>query len=236
MRPTRCGSRRRGCVRPRTPGRGSATRACAWPGRRGPGDRILRERAAAARAVHDLEPDLLEAVEDPARGPRSGVSPSIGSTSNGCGPIAGRADHPGRLRRGRHDVAADTDRVLAVEHTLGGHRAEAPDEPREHLRLEAAEALLLLERLMVTERAAAHADREPRRLRPLQVGVTGGGVTRLVDRDGPVSFCTYSTPTAVPASSVVIASTRSSQANCSRPEWCAIVSAIDVTCSIIAGE
>ena len=43
-------------------------------------------------------------------------------------------------------------------------------------------------------------------------------------------------PTAVPASSVVIASTRSSHANASRPEWWAIVSAIDVTCSIIAGE
>ena len=42
-------------------------------------------------------------------------------------------------------------------------------------------------------------------------------------------------PTAVPASRVVIASTRSSQVKASRFEWWAIVSAIDVTCSSIAG-
>ena len=46
----------------------------------------------------------------------------------------------------------------------------------------------------------------------------------------------YSMPIAVPDSSVVIDSTRSSQLKRSRPEWCAIVSAIEVTCSIIAGE
>jgi hypothetical protein len=51
-----------------------------------------------------------------------------------------------------------------------------------------------------------------------------------------VSEGMYSMPTAVPASSVVIASTRSSHANEMRPEWCAIVSAMDVTCSIMAGE
>ena len=50
-----------------------------------------------------------------------------------------------------------------------------------------------------------------------------------------LSSGTYSTPTAVPASSVVMASTRSSQVSASRLEWCAIVSAIDVTCSSIAG-
>jgi hypothetical protein len=50
------------------------------------------------------------------------------------------------------------------------------------------------------------------------------------------SFSMYSIPIAVPDSSVVIDSTRSPQLNRSRPEWWAIVSAIDVTCSIIAGE
>ncbi len=51
-----------------------------------------------------------------------------------------------------------------------------------------------------------------------------------------VSSGTYSTLIAVPDSTVVIASTRSSQPNASRPEWWAIVSAIEQTCSIIAGE
>ena len=41
---------------------------------------------------------------------------------------------------------------------------------------------------------------------------------------------------AVPDSTVVIASTMSSQPNASRPVWWAIVSAIEQTCSIIAGE
>ena len=42
--------------------------------------------------------------------------------------------------------------------------------------------------------------------------------------------------TAVPDSTVVIALTMSSQPNASRPVWCATVSAIEQTCSIIAGE
>ena len=51
-----------------------------------------------------------------------------------------------------------------------------------------------------------------------------------------VSEAMYSIPIAVPDSMVVIASTRSSQANWSRPSWWAIVSAIEQTWSIIAGE
>ena len=51
-----------------------------------------------------------------------------------------------------------------------------------------------------------------------------------------VSEAMYSIPIAVPDSIVVIASTRSSQANWSRPSWWAMVSAIEQTCSIIAGE
>ena len=51
-----------------------------------------------------------------------------------------------------------------------------------------------------------------------------------------VSFWMYSIPIAVPDSIVVIASTRSAHANRSRPVWCAIVSAIEHTWSIIAGE
>jgi hypothetical protein len=41
---------------------------------------------------------------------------------------------------------------------------------------------------------------------------------------------------AVPDSTVVIASTMSPQLNASRWSWWAIVSAIEQTCSIIAGE
>ena len=51
-----------------------------------------------------------------------------------------------------------------------------------------------------------------------------------------VSAGTYSTLTAVPVSIVVIASTRSYQPNSGRPSWWATVSAIEQTCSIIAGE
>ena len=43
-------------------------------------------------------------------------------------------------------------------------------------------------------------------------------------------------PIAVPDSTVVIASTMSGQLNAIRPSWWAIVSAIEQTCSIIAGE
>ena len=43
-------------------------------------------------------------------------------------------------------------------------------------------------------------------------------------------------PLAVPASSVVTASTRSSHAKPWLPVWWAIVSAIEIACSIIAGE
>ena len=51
-----------------------------------------------------------------------------------------------------------------------------------------------------------------------------------------VSSAMYSTPTAVPASTVVMAWRRSSQAKAARPSWWACVSAIEQTCSIIAGE
>ena len=51
-----------------------------------------------------------------------------------------------------------------------------------------------------------------------------------------VSSGTYSTPTAVPDSTVVSASTRSVHPKRARPSWWAMVSAIEQTCSIIAGE
>ena len=43
------------------------------------------------------------------------------------------------------EVAADADRVLAVEGELGSHRADDVDEVAEHLALELAEPLFLLE-------------------------------------------------------------------------------------------
>ena len=51
-----------------------------------------------------------------------------------------------------------------------------------------------------------------------------------------VSSGTYSTPTAVPDSTVVIASMMSSRVKFRRPSWWARVSAIEQTCSTIAGE
>src|SRR4051794_37338700 len=51
-----------------------------------------------------------------------------------------------------------------------------------------------------------------------------------------VSSATYSMPCAVPDSIVVIASTMSGQPNSWRPSECAKVSAIEHTCSIMAGE
>ena len=87
---------------------------------------------------------------------------------------------PGR----RLEVAADADRVLAVEDELGGHRADGVDQLAEHPALEGAEALLLLERLVVAEAAAAHLDREAARLDLGHVDVSGGSVAGLVDRDG----------------------------------------------------
>ena len=57
---------------------------------------------------------------------------------------------------------------------------------------------------MVPERAAANADGDPGRLGALHEDVRGG-VAGLVDRDRLVSSGTYSTLTAVPDSTVVIA-------------------------------
>ena len=105
------------------------------------------------------------------------------------------------------------------------------------LAAQAAEALLLLERLVVAERAAAHADREAHRLAALHVDVRRRprapprGSRPRASRSG-----TYSTPIAVPDSIVVIASTRCVQSNATSPSWCAYVSAIEQICSIIAGE
>ena len=95
-----------------------------------------------------------------------------------------RADHPRGPRRRALDVAADAGRVLAVEDALGRHRAERPGQAAHLLVAPGGEPLLLLERLVMTERAAAPADREPRRLRALHVDVRGDRVAGLVDRDG----------------------------------------------------
>ena len=51
-----------------------------------------------------------------------------------------------------------------------------------------------------------------------------------------VSSATYSTRTALPDSTVVIASTMSPHPKRSRPSWWEYVSAIEQTCSIMAGE
>jgi hypothetical protein len=66
------------------------------------------------------------------------------------------------LRGDAQDVATHAVRVLAVEDPLGGHRAERPHEASELLAAEAAEALLLLERLVMAQSSSPHPDGEPR--------------------------------------------------------------------------
>src|SRR5512133_3844763 len=76
--------------------------------------------------------------------------------------------------------AAPTTRRLAVEDALRGHRPQAPDQRRHLVGAPLAEALHLLGRLVMAQRFAAHADRDPGRLRALHVDVAGRGVAGLV--------------------------------------------------------
>ncbi len=147
------------------------------------------------------------------------------------------ADHPGRPPRDALDVAADAARVLAVEDALGRHRAERVDDVREHLVLEREHPVFLLDHPVVATGLAALLDRETRRLGALHVEVTGDCVPGLVDRDGALLD-----PDVLGADrragverrqrldEVVPAERRRA------PSWCAIVSAIEIACSIIAGE
>ena len=95
-----------------------------------------------------------------------------------------RPDHRRRARGRVLEIAADAARGLTVEDLLRRHRAEHVHEIAHRLAVPLAEALLLLERLMVAERAAAHPDREPARLEVGPVDVRGRRVAGLVDRDG----------------------------------------------------
>ena len=186
---------------------------------------------AARGAGHDLHADRLEALHDPL------LRFLVGLVVEWDRRHRRSADHVRRPPGRALDVAADAVRVLAVEDALRGHRAERPDERADLLVAPAREALLLLERLMVSERLAAPADRDARRL-------ARRACTRELRRRGPPrgsrprasrrrrTRCSARCRTR----RVAIASTRSSQANRSRPEWCAYVSAIEQTCSIIAGE
>src|SRR5262249_20777569 len=123
---------------------------------------ILAERTAAAGAVHDLKADLLEALEHPL--PRLLLALSaVRLHLERLRARGRRADHVRSLRGDTLHVSAHAVRVLAVEDPFRRHRPERPDEARELLAAEAAEALFLLECLMVAEGAAAHADREPGR-------------------------------------------------------------------------
>ncbi len=117
---------------------------------------------------------------------RSRASSSDSSSqrsSTNSGAIAARTDHPGGPVGRGLDVAADAGRVLAVEDALGRHRTERPDQPRHLLAAPGREPLFLLHRHVVAERAAAAANRQPRRLGALQVRVRGDCVAGLVDRD-----------------------------------------------------
>ena len=85
-------------------------------------DRVLRE-GPAARAVHDLEADALEALEHARLVLGLAV---LRLDLEGLWAHRRCSDHGGRLRRRGLDIAADPDRVLAVEDALRGHCAEAP--------------------------------------------------------------------------------------------------------------
>ena len=120
---------------------------------------------------------------------RSRVCSSVSSAnvlplrSSGSGDMPAAPTMPVAVQVVDMQVAADADRVLAVEDELGRHRADGVDQLAEHPALEGAEALLLLERLVVAEALAAHLDREAARLDLGHVDVRSGRVTGLVDRD-----------------------------------------------------
>ena len=89
---------------------------------------------------------------------------------------------------------------------------------------------------MVSERLAAPADRDARRLHAGHVHVSCDGVARLVDRDRPGLGGDVLDVLRGPGLDGRHRLDEVLQANRSRPEWCAYVSAIEQTCSIIAGE
>ena len=88
-----------------------------------PGDRVGLERTAAARPRHDLQPDLLEAVEHLLARLLLGLADPRRDVER-LRAHRGAADHQRRPRRHAGDVAADAVRVLAVDDALRCHRAE----------------------------------------------------------------------------------------------------------------
>ena len=226
-------------TRSRTPGRGSAPRARAC---RGPGapTRSGRRRSRRCRACGSSAGGRCSSKRFMSR---LRVSSSVSSanlapsSSIRCGPmpaaptiVAARAVAYWRSPPTPLDV-------LAVEDVLGGHRAEHVDQVAHRLAVPLAEALLLLERLVMAERAAAHPDREPARLEVGPVDVRGRRVARprgsrprasRARRSGRRSRC--------PTRSRSSRRRDAASVNASCPSWCAFVSAIEQICSIIAGE
>ena len=89
----------------------------------------------------------------------------------------------------------------------------------------------------MSERAAAHLDREAARLELGAVDVRRRCVPGLVDRDrAGVGLVVLDVDRRVPDSITVIASTRSLPDEVRPPSWWASVSAIEQIWSIIAGE
>ena len=135
------------------------------------------------RAVHDPQADALEALHELLLDLGQALLGDAPAQVERLGAHAAHADHARGDPGGALDVAAHAVGVLAVEDVLGGHGAERPDEVADVLVAPAREALLLLDRLVVSQRAAAHADRQPRGEDVVHVDVAGHGVTGLVDGD-----------------------------------------------------
>src|SRR4029450_8915381 len=91
--------------------------------------------SAAGRRLRGGPPAPPDAAHDsvalPLRGhppARMAVLPREAVELDALRPHARRADHVRRGGRDREEIAADAVRRLAVEHALGGHRAETPDD------------------------------------------------------------------------------------------------------------
>ena len=227
-RAARRARRRPGRPRPCSPPpgggpRGTPGRAAARPSRAGVGSRST-PASSWPRSVRltICDADLLEALHHALACLVLGLV--VAAQVDVLGRHPAGADHPGRAVGRRLDVAADAGRVLAVEDALGRHRAERPDR--------AARSPRCATTRTAPPSAAPCDGRASRRgggSRAVSTPRPSG--TRAPRRRGPASWIatarvssgTYSMLIAVPDSTVVIASTRSSQPNASRPEWWAIV-------------
>ena len=205
------------CRRSRTPGRGSAPRPAALVAvaEHAP-IRVVRVGLPPPERCMICVADPLEALHRSARArpPRRSCvrrSGRRGRSASGPSPRTPTM-HAAPWSRAV-DVAADAGRVLAVEDVLGGHRAEASRSACRSPRSARREALLVLASPGGGRASRpALADRQPRGQDVLHVQVRRRRRARpRGSRRRASPRRTYSTPDAVPVSTVVIASTMSAQ-------------------------